>query len=146
MNIQTLKTEIAGESYAGKSDAEIATMLNASTVTVNAPGTYLNELGVLDVLGPTNGEAFLAAIEASQNAEGLAVLKRAVRRLQTVEGLDVGNATLQAQLQALATDTVVTQAAVNAIIAHGSKQISRAEQLGLETVGDGHVKSAKELA
>jgi len=142
MNLEALKTELAKPEYAELSDQAAADAINAPSITVAAPGTYLTELGVLDILGTEAGEMFLAALEITQNA--MPVLKRAVRRLQGELGIDVGNATVRGQLQALAAAQVITPESVAALLAHGSKQISIAESNGWGVVGDGTVRSARE--
>jgi len=121
VDLETLTAELAKPEYQNLRDRDAAIAMNAARATVPSPGTYVTEIGVLDILGPTDGETFLAALESAQ--ENIPTLARAVRRLRGDTGIDVGNPTLQAQLTALATANVVTQAAAAALIARGSKQV-----------------------
>lgn len=143
MDIAALAAELAKSDYAGKTTAQKFAALTTPSVTVPKPGTRLAELGVLDVLGPTAGEAFLQGLEAA--AQSNPTLARIVRWLRTDYGVDLGNATLQQQLLGLAQLGVVTQQSAEALVAHGSKQISIAEQNGWHGLGLGHVKSAEEF-
>ena len=143
MDIAALAAEIAKADYAGKTTVQKFAVLTTPSVIVPKPGTRLAELGVLDVLGPTEGEAFLQGLEAA--AQSNSTLARIVRWLRTDYGVDLGNATIQQQLLGLAQAGAVTQQSAQALIAHGSKQISIAEQNGWHGLGVGHVKSAEGL-
>jgi hypothetical protein len=143
MDYAALKTELNGEAYAGMAAAQKLAAINAKTITVPNPGTYVTELGVIDTLGVADGEAFLVAIETA--AQASSTVARAVRWLKSTTGIDVGNPIVQAQLSALVTANVVTAEAANALIARGSKQISRAEQLGFGEVGIGYLNNAERI-
>jgi len=144
MDYAALQAELASEAYAGMSNSQKLAAINAKAITVPNPGTYVTELGVIDTLGFEAGETFLSAIESA--AQAMPTVARAVRWLKSTVGIDVGNPIVQAQLNALVAGSVVTAEAANALIARGSKQISRAEQLGLGEVGDGHILSAGEVS
>lgn len=141
MNIEALKTELAKPEYAELTVQQVVDALNVKNITMPKPGTWATELTVLAILGPTNGEAFLAALESV--AESSSVVARAIRWIRSTQGIDLGNTFTQAQLSALSDANAVPAEAVATLIAYGSKLISLAEQLGLGEVGVGVVTNAR---
>lgn len=103
-------------------DNQLAALLTEQQPAVPKPGTRIGELGIYNLLGPLDGEALLQGLEAvAQSQQPVApVIKRILRWLQSPEGVDVGNESLQGQLQALADAGAVSPASAAALIAHGS--------------------------
>lgn len=142
----SLVEELSKESYASlvssKDYAGIETLLNARNISKPVSGRYLTELGILDLLGPVNGEAFLAGIESNAAQVKMPVLTRVLRWLRMERGVDVGNQQIQSALFQLAAANIVSAASVNAVIAFGTQTVSIAEQQGLGTVGYGAIYNA----
>lgn len=104
---------------AARNDVQIAAIISAGRVRVVSH--LIGERGILDVLGPVAGDAFLAALEAI-TADNLPVplqpyfgaLRRGIAWLKT-DGLDVGSATTRGLLDSLAAARVVAPESVAAI-------------------------------
>jgi hypothetical protein len=82
--------------------------------------TLVDEGAILNILGPSAGDAALTAIEAASTAAGAyeSILARVVRILHLGnDGLDLGNSETQAMLSALQTAGVLTSAQVSALLA-----------------------------
>lgn len=147
-----LRTDILGRSNldaprAAGSDGGIAAWYAASDATGPKADTFLTELGIYLVLGPTDGETFLASLEAV--AASSPVVKRTLSILKNGSGtgypnagLDFGSAMVQAFLTSLAGQGAVTVAARDALIAYGSRPWSRAEVLW----GEGVVITADDVS
>lgn len=109
-----------------RDDVAIAALLSTGRVTVVSH--RIGELGILDLLGPVAGDAFLAALEASTGPEALpeglrpycGAIRRGVAWLKT-DGLDVGAGTTRVLLDALAAGGVLDGAAVLAIKASAER-------------------------
>jgi len=109
-----------------RNDVQIAAILSAGRVRV-VPHE-IGERGILDVLGPVAGDAFLSALEAITGADQLpaplqpyyGAIRRGVAWLKT-NGLDVGSPTTRALLDALAGAGIVDGAAVTAIKARAEQ-------------------------
>jgi hypothetical protein len=128
-------------------DAGVARMLNAPTATPGAkPGTWVTELGILDILGPEAGEAALQGLEAA--AGGNPVIARVVRILKQASGIgnpgsgiDLGSPATRAMLAALR-GTALAEASADALLAAGGRPYSLAEL----TWGAGAVVRADEVS
>ena len=104
---------------AARNDVQIAAIISAGRVRVVSH--LIGERGILDVLGPVAGDAFLAALEAI-TADNLPVplqpyfgaLRRGIAWLKT-DGLDVGSATTRGLLDSLAAAGVVAPESVASI-------------------------------
>lgn len=120
--------------------ASLEATLNAANIAAVKADSYITELGILSLLGPTAGQAFLAGIEAAATVQP--VLDRAIRWLRSDRGIDVGNAHVRTMIGQLSVAGVVTPASANAVLAVGSRTISRAEQLDLGIVGLGAIQNA----
>lgn len=141
-----LTTDPLGRGYAEMSDQQAADSLNAVDRVRNktphkAPLWAIKQLclesGVWFAL-----KAAAAAASPIQAAAATAVELVEDRRF---ENLDLDNESAQAMLAALVAGGVATQAQVDAIYALGTEACSRAAELDLEPVGDGHVKSVREM-
>lgn len=126
---------VAAKDYAG-----LETLFNQRNISAAKTGTYLTELGVLDLLGAVDGDAFLKAIEDASKSQP--VLVRAVRWLRSEKGIDVGSQEVQRVLAALAQGNVVDAESAAAIIAYGTESITLAEQLKIGVVGHGSLVNA----
>lgn len=128
------------DAVASRDYATLEAALNAANIAAVKPDSYITELGVLSLLGPTDGQVFLAGIEAAAAAQP--VLDRAIRWLRSERGIDVGNSHVRTMLGQLSVAGVVAPASANAVLAVGSRAISRAEQLDLGIVGIGAIENA----
>jgi hypothetical protein len=123
-----LRAELAKPDLAGLSDAAASAKLASDVVTALRPGAYLNERGILNLLGPTAGDAAMSAIEAAGEA-GNSLLARVVRILHdpTGEGIDFGTTAVQAQLDALTAAGVLSAAQSGPLKAYGMTTTTRAQ-------------------
>jgi len=104
---------------ADRNDVQMASIISAGRIRVVSH--LIGERGILDVLGPVAGDAFLAALEAI-TADNLpaalqpyfGALRRGVAWLKT-DGLDVGSETTRSLLDSLAAAGVVAQESVASI-------------------------------
>ena len=139
----TLIEELNKPSYAAMVLANDYSGLEAALMTRNisepATGTFVTELGILDLLGPTNGNVFLAGIEAASASNQ--VLERVIRWLRSDRGIDVGNSQVQAVLGQLVAAGVVTSESANIVIAHGTRLVSVADRIGINPIGYGLLKN-----
>lgn len=141
MDFASLRAELlddpAGAGYAtplgAGDDAAAAALLNEPRTPGRKAGARLTALGVLDVLGPEAGTAFLAAVEAA--SPGVPVLAMANRILWMVSGggLDFGDPRLHAQLDGLVAAGIVQAGHAETLKAYGTRPWSRAEVV----LGDG---------
>ena len=142
MNYSQIKTEITTDStsqgYATPLASQawniLAAMMNKPVISAPRPGTWFTELGIMAVLGPTAGDAFLTTLESV--AASSTVLSRIVRIVHQssgignpTSGIDLGTAEVQAMLQGLAQqiNSAPFTIAVNALIAAGTRLYSRVE-------------------
>jgi len=141
--MNALITELSKPAYAAMVEANdyagLESVLTVSNISEPAVGTFVTELGILDLLGPTNGETFLAGIEAA--AASMPVLNRIVRWLRSERGVDVGNTQVQTVLGQLAGAGVVTSESASIVIAHGTRLVSIADKIGINPIGYGLLKN-----
>lgn len=78
--------------------------------------TYANELSILSILGPDDGNSALSAVESAAVSNPL--LARIVRILRTDRGLNIGDPVTQAMLDQLQTAGVLQAAWVTALKSH----------------------------
>ncbi len=142
MDYDKLKAEIQKPAYSGKSASEIAAKLHAPELDV-VVSTRVTELGVLDCLGPTDGETFLAGLESLQTQLNSPVLARAIRWLRQPSGIDVGNPHVRATMDQLAAQLGADRIAKLKALA--VRKTSIAAELGIEDVNEHHVASALEM-
>lgn len=126
-----LRTEIALPAYAGKSDAEIADMLNVKERP--SERSIVNGYEVIDCIAP----AALAALTAIQ-LQRLGVITSASG------GVNIKNPnirTIVADIFPASATNNTTRAALGNL--KDAPEISRGEELGLGWVGTGHVTEAR---
>jgi hypothetical protein len=127
MDYAVLKTEIDKPAYAGKTDPEVADMLNAPGPDT-APGGIINARRVLRV--PTGAELI-----------NLTAAKRSLLQLILSPGeVNIGSDNIQAVLA-----DCFPGATATAFAALKTKSISKAEALGLRRVRHGDVAEARRL-
>ena len=148
MDYAKLREELAKDAYLKLSDKEAADLLNTPTVRVPKPSTMIGERKIFDLLGTVAGEVFMQTVEglaASPPTESRVVFKRVDRWLKDSVGLDIGSAEVQGVLLLLSQgeQAVFDPESVEKLIEHGSQYVSRAAQLGIGLVGDGHVEWAR---
>jgi len=104
-------------------------------------GSFLNERGILRVLGNSDGDAVMTALETQSGS----LVKRAVRMLKDngSEGIDFGIQQVHDQIDSLVTASVITQSQGEALKEYGKKMISRSEQLGQGITKVGYVQQAR---
>lgn len=144
--ITELKTDPQGRNYAAMSDSQVAADLNLPRISIPDASSYVTIRSILDAFpSPDDSAAFLAGMRtvAATNA----TVDEAMKLLSPSQGgLPLGNAQVRAMLDSLATANVITTDAATRVKSLGEKLISRGEELSLgDPVGDGHVKSAREL-
>lgn len=128
MNWQQLKTEIALPAYNGKTDAEIATMLNAKTVSVSRGIINSHEI-----------------IEATAPAEWASLSAAEKQRYQTITGagqVDTTNQNVKDAFLAMFAGGTATR---TALIALASRSITFAESIGIPgvTIDAGIIATAR---
>lgn len=140
----TLIEELQKPEYASlveaKDYAGLEAVFNARNISAPKKGTFITELGVLDLLGATDGDAFLTAMENATVA--FPVLARIVRWLRSEKGVDIGNPEVQQFLTTLAGANVIDTESASDLIAYGTETITLAEQLNLGVVGMGALVNA----
>lgn len=134
MDIAVLATELTtdplGRGYAGMSDAQAAASLN----TANRDGPDRDVIPSYELINATV-PAEWAALSAAEK-----------QRYQTITGagmVDISNTNVRSSLAAMFTAGTTTR--TNMLALRAGPQISRATELGLGVVGDGHVASARAL-
>lgn len=143
MDFQALKNEIEtgplAPELAGKSEAEIAAILNDATRCTVTRERICTAGTILARLGPEMGAAVLDKLEAA--AENVSALKWAMRLLLS-SGIDAGDPGTRAQLDALAQSGVLTTEEAEAVKAIAVFPASRAETAGFGTITEGDVSRA----
>lgn len=134
MDIAALAAELTndplGRGYSGMSNAQAAASLN--TVNITGPERDIIEAYEL--------------IDATVPAEWASLSAAEKQRYQTITGagrVNIKNANTRSSLASIFGAGTTTRA--NMLALQAGPQISRATQLGLGTVGDGHVASARAL-
>jgi len=146
MNIEKLRKELADDplkfNYANLPIQDIADKLNEKTRT-RVVEFRVTELGILNAFAdPTDGEAVLLKLEAE--ATGNTMLARALRWMQPGgAGLDIGNNATRLMLDGLHAKSVIDAGELATVKALAEESISRAEELGLGVVRDGHIMEAQ---
>lgn len=143
-----LKAEVTKPAYNGLSAAQVVAAINAPGATAAVPGSYLAEGGILRVLGPTTGDAFLSGIEAAAAQAGplQSLLNRVIRIVRDTAGggIDFGNAATWAVLDQLQTASVVAADSVSALKAYGSAPgPSIAQTLGFPPITTSDLAAAR---
>lgn len=142
---QTLTNELANPVYAGMTDLEAVNKLN----TKDVPARQLVPLWMVKKHAIENGY-WIAIKAAATSHESPTVQAAATLTLDYVEdkrfdNLDLDLSSTQSLLAALVSGGVITQTNADELDAMADTFISKADELGLGVVGDGHVLSAREL-
>ena len=126
-------------------DDEIAAaQMNAENITEVMAETRVTELDILRVFDdPQDGHNALVKMEAASQADAL--LARTLQWLgpQSSKGLDVGNQSVRANIDAMAQAGVLTAAERDTIKGIAERQVSRASQLGLKTMKPGYIQKSR---
>lgn len=150
MDYQALRAELTGDplgrGYGALDDRAAAERLNLADRSVAYP-RLISERAVLSDydLGPLAADAVLTKLEqaAASGAPLAGVLRRALRFLQTPEGLDIGHPMAQQLVGQLAEAGVLTAQEAGALQALGLRSASRAEELELGPVATYDVTVAR---
>lgn len=137
-----LNNDPAELGYAGKTDAELVTLLTTKNRS-KLVEYRLTELGIYNLLSanPVAAETFIATLEAfSESADPAAPL---VKRMLPwtgpgAPGLDFGNAALLAVLDGLVAASVLSGDTVNTIKAQATKAICRLEEINCDDAATDH--------
>lgn len=122
---------------AGKSDAEVAAILNAP----HAPGVRPRFVTGRTILAEiAAGADILDKLEAA--APNIPPLKWAMRFLIGEAGIDIGHPGTRAQITALAAAGVITEPERDALLSMGETTMSRAELAGFGSITPGDVSRA----
>lgn len=145
---EELTADPLGRGYAALDDRAAAERLNAPDRTVPA-SRLISERGVLTdyAPGPVAADALLGKLEAVANsASPLAgVVRRAMRFLQTPEGLDIGHPVTHQLIDQLVAAAALTAEEGAALKALGLRTVSRAQELGLGAVTTHDVTMARSM-
>lgn len=141
--IAELTDDPLGRGYAGMTDQEAAQSLNGIDRIVADPSrkTFRELLRVqgMTVAGVIYGKLKAAAVVD----DGVALALAAAGDYSPDGGLDFSDPAAVAGIDALEAQQALTDTEADALKALGEKRVSRAEELGLGTVTDGHVGSAR---
>ena len=149
MNYAILKAELAddplGQGYAGKTDAEVAALLNT------ADQERLVSIPSSELLAWSAGAGRLQRIEdACNDAENSAELRSMAKAAHTMilrdeTSLDLSLPDRSAMLDALVAYGVLTVADKTSLLALATQSLSRATDLRLGVVKVGHVQIARRV-
>ncbi len=147
MNYTVLVAELTddplGRGYASKTDQWVAASLNAvdRTAADSTRKTFRELLRTqgMGVAGDIHGKLKVA----SESNSGLALAIAAANDYGTDGGLDFSDPATVAAIDALVSGGVLTTQEGDALKALGQKTVSRADELGLGVVTDGHIGSAR---
>lgn len=146
MTPQELKIEIEtgplAAELAGKSDNEIADVLNDTSRFTLVKERFITARTLLAELGPTVGASVLDKLEAVSAVSS--PVKWAMKFLAT-DGIDMGHAGTRAQMDALAQAGALTAEEAEAVKAIAEQPASRAEILGWGSVSYNDVNAARSL-
>lgn len=121
----------------GKSDAEIADMMNASRF----PGVRSRFISARTILAElADGAVILDKLEAA--APGIPPLKWAMRFLSGETGIDIGHAGTRTNIEMLEAGGILNDAERDALLAMAACTVSRAEVAGFGTITPGDVSRA----
>lgn len=135
-------TELQDPKYGELSDAQAADLLNAATFSALRPGSMLRLRTIADLLSPA--EATQIRIKMEQTRDGLLASQDAEQVVQgqmladahtwmmgtsDEDGIDVGRQAVR-DVVAGFVPAILTQDEADAILAYGTEQVSRAQQLG----------------
>jgi hypothetical protein len=151
MNYPVLIAELAadplGRGYAGMTNQEAAANLTATlppharTVPDSTRRTFRDLCRIAGVDQAGNIYAKLAAVADSNPGVALAIA--AAGDYAADGGLDFSDAATVAAIEGLLIAAALTEAEGNTLKALGQQTVSRARELGLGTVTDGHIGSAR---
>lgn len=137
MNYPTLKAEIEADpialGYAGKTDQQIADLLNSLTTSRTLARTHVETWELLGAI-TTSPDAWPAVASISES------------KLRTILGLpfvDASNTNVRAMLGAIFPNSGNTATTRTNLLALGSQTVSRATELGLEAPTAVDVNRAK---
>lgn len=135
----SLSDELQDPKYADLSDTEAADLLNAKVID-SVTERFVTDRTLYAELGPELAETILTKMAGADNP----MVTRALRWIETRDGLDVGHPTARAMLDLLEQSGLFTEQEALAIKAMAAIKISRADQLGLGWVYPGDVIRARE--
>lgn len=142
MNYPVLVAELALPEYEALSDAETARRLNAKAV-VAAVSQRVTLRTLLDKLGIEATAVILATFEkVAESMPVLGIVLDWIKRPES-EGIDFGHAHTRKFFDDLLTGEAITAEQHYVLKSLGETLISRAEELGLGEVNDGHVTWAR---
>ena len=156
MNWQALIDEIALPAYAGRSDAEIATALNAKAIDIArlvAPAEITRVLQLSDEWPDIVIWGERVMLTDTSPSESFAKAKAAVRMIEAMDRQTDFNladprslAAIQGGLAALKAAGLLGDATIDAVVGLGTAKTSRAAQLGwTDGLKEGDIAYAKDL-
>lgn len=152
MNIAALTSEIANDpltiGYSSMTDQQVADSLNGLTRTRQTPISSAELLAWSGAGADASTKCRYERIQEAAATHGTnAVRGAAVAALGMIErdgtSLDLSRSDRMAMLNAIVAGGVLTAGEKDELLALGAQSISRADELGLGIVGDGHVASAR---
>lgn len=149
MDYDKLKVKVAEvlAAHPDWTDQQVADCLNEPAVTATR-SRFVTFRTLLSELPVTQAMTIIGKLRAAARADESGVLAVILPTLEdTAEGcgIDLANANARVFLDGLVAAEVLTAEEAAAVKGMAETQISRAAQLGLGIVGDGHVRSAREM-
>lgn len=137
------KADPTNRGYAGKTDAEVATLMNAKSVQV-LQSRFITVRTLLAEIGPTLTTSIMTKLEA-RSEKPVQYAVAAMKTYTEGSGIDIGHANTQAFIDSLQAGGVLTAEEANAVKNMGKVTVSRSEQLGLYNVTANDVARAREV-
>lgn len=143
--IAELTNDPLSRGYSAMTAAQVVASLRTANRTQLVPDSNYTAKGLFGLIpDPADAETFMVGLEAA--AESNPVVERALKWLEPAQGgIDVGHPTTRAMLDSLVTAGAITSQSAALVKAAGERLVSRAVELGIPEVLDGHVVSAREL-
>lgn len=142
--MQVLIDELRKPEYIGKTDQQAADMVNVKTVTVRKP------VDLWQVVEHSSRNGYRAKLELARLDSSNPCRETAINILEYINSprLQTVNMDLPSTREMLAAMVLcgfATQAHVDELIALGDQPIRWVDHVGIGTVGDGTIRSAREM-
>lgn len=139
MNYTTLKTEVDLALYSAMTDSQIITELNVVDKVITVKVDYKDVASYLSVMGK-----YYAISESTDPAA-----KEFMLAANTFDTFDLNKPlvtiTVTTLLSAMVTASLINEANKTDVLALTSRTVSRAEELGLPVIEQGHLNNARDI-
>lgn len=145
MDLQPLADELAKPEYASLSDQDAADAINAKKVTLRqlVPTWQVKQYAIEQGIWPQIVMIREDAEQPDLVLRGICISVLSWIDDASIQTIDVDLPKVQEMLSGLVAYAVATQEQVAAIIAMADTQIRWVDHVGLNTVGDGHIRSLR---